>query len=401
MNETWRFQSYFSTEFADRLLSIYSLLLILIGTPCNLICCLIYFRKSNRRNSIKTIFGYLAVLDTIVLYTFNLNYVVREFHTRHRYVSNGTLTNNVENEKRWLIVKINLEEHSLFICRFLSYLGEKKYFESVNERNSIFFSAFSTLQTSSWILTLGSLNRYFLIHKCSKFNTICKRDNTLILCFAISLMIFLNNIHIVWMNGYRSPSGDVVCYQNENYPSYMLWYQRIHLCLYSALPSAILLVFNSLLMRTIFASKNRLKNHQRSTNKIDGSSRRTRRFSSNRHSRKLTLSLIILTLSYFILTFPSTVIFSFFRSSIEPVQLRRTVSLFFTNLSTTTHAIRFLIYFFCSTDFRTDFYRLCRRKRQFDRDQRTTSARRQEPQQQFNERSLSKKTMRRPRSSSQ
>ena len=78
----------------------------------------------------------------------------------------------------------------------------------------------------------------------------------------------------------------------------------------------------------------------------------------NRHSRKLTLSLIFITISYFTLTFPSTVIFSFFRSYIEPPALRRTLSHLFTNLSTTTHVIRFFIYFVCSIDFRNDFYNL-------------------------------------------
>ena len=110
-----------NTQLADRLLTIYSLILILIGTPCNLLCCLIYFQKSNRTNSMKTIFGYLAILDTIVLYTFNLNYVIREFNV---VVYNGTNSSfnpisDINND-----VKKNLEEHSLFVCRFLSYLGK-------------------------------------------------------------------------------------------------------------------------------------------------------------------------------------------------------------------------------------------------------------------------------------
>ena len=77
------------------------------------------------------------------------------------------------------------------------------------------------------------------------------------------------------------------------------------------------------------------------------------------------LPLIFITISYFILTFPSTVIFSFFRSYIEPSTLRRTISLLFTNLSTTTHAIRFFIYFLCSIDFRNDFYNLFSCQRSF------------------------------------
>jgi hypothetical protein len=193
------------------------------------------------------------------------------------------------------------------------------------------------------------------------------------------------------MNGYRLPSGTVICYKNEYYINYIIWYQRLHLFIYSVLPSFILFIFNALLMRIIFASKKRLDNHKRlvlfaaaattalptgrrksflALQQLSSSTlRRTNKNSPSRllhrHSRKLTISLIFITISYFTLTFPSTVIFSFFRLHIEPPALRRTLSHFFTNLSTTTHAIRFFIYFFCSIDFRNDFYSLFLSKRSF------------------------------------
>jgi len=191
-------------------------------------------------------------------------------------------------------------------------------------------------------------------------------------------------MHILWMNGYYSSLGSIICYKNAYYPNYMLWYQRLHLFIYCILPSIILFIVNILLMRIIFASKKRLDNHKRlvlfaaaATTTIPSNRRKSflaiQYFSAstlkrtnknspsrllNRHSRKLTISLIFVTISYFTLTFPSTVIFSFFRSYIEPPALRRTLSLLFTNLSTTTHVIRFFIYFFCSIDFRNDFYNL-------------------------------------------
>jgi len=254
--------------------------------------------------------------------------------------------------------------------------------------NLIFLSAFSTLQTTSWVLAFGSLSRYLLISKLTPFAFICKRTYTIAICFCITCSFFLTNIHILWMNGYRSSRGNIICYQNKYYSNYMLWYQRAHLCLYSALPSLILFILNTLLMRIIFASKNRLNTHRRvvlfsGTSTVSNRSgnfilkrfsslssskflnKRNPRRSLNRHSRKLTLSLIFITLSFFILTFPSTVIFSFFRPYIEPLRLRRTLSLLFTNLSTTTHVIRFFIYFFCSIDFRKDFYNLFSRKKSF------------------------------------
>jgi hypothetical protein len=125
-------QTPINTQLADRLLSIYSLILILIGTPCNLLCCLIYFQKANRTNSIKNIFGYLAILDTIVLYTFNLNYVVREFNVDYQifYFKKNSSVNQIsdfrDDNLDIVMIKKNLEEYSLFMCRFLSYSGKKK-----------------------------------------------------------------------------------------------------------------------------------------------------------------------------------------------------------------------------------------------------------------------------------
>jgi hypothetical protein len=122
-----------NTQLADRLLSIYSLILILIGTPCNLVSCLIYFQKTNRSNSIKIIFGYLAILDTIVLYTFNLNYVVREFNLDYKLIYNDKINSTNQSSDfhgngtiNIIVSKKNLEEYSLFMCRFLSYLGKRK-----------------------------------------------------------------------------------------------------------------------------------------------------------------------------------------------------------------------------------------------------------------------------------
>ena len=134
MNDSSKFSFSVSPtgHFADRALAIYSLLLILIGTPSNLLCCWIYLQKSNRSNSIKTIFGYLALLDTIVLYTFNLNYVVREFTAEWKFSSSEaidrTMYSRLSDTDRArvnvTIIKKNLEEYSLFVCRSLSYLGK-------------------------------------------------------------------------------------------------------------------------------------------------------------------------------------------------------------------------------------------------------------------------------------
>jgi hypothetical protein len=140
-----------------------------MGTPCNLLCCIIYLQKSNRSNSIKTIFGYLALLDTIVPYTFNLNYVFREFITYVRITSLNN--NNSKNDSPYLddiihintkFIKKNIEEHSIFICRFLSYLGKKKIF-NIKLYIMFFFSFFYftniIVGTSIWFIKSLFINK--------------------------------------------------------------------------------------------------------------------------------------------------------------------------------------------------------------------------------------------------
>ncbi|CAF0941162.1 unnamed protein product [Didymodactylos carnosus] len=368
--------SWIPTLLTNRLLSIYSLLLIIIGTPCNILCICIYFQKQNRSSSIKTIFGYLALLDCITLYTFNLNYVYREFYiNQHQHDDEDGHTNGM-----MLIKKKNLEEYSLIICRLLSY------------------TAFTTLQTSSWILAFGSVNRYLLIKQLGYFKFICKRSYTIIICLIITCTFLVSNIHILIMNGYSTSNRGnhtntiVHCYKNIHYPNYMIYYQRFHLVIYSILPSVLLLIFNALLIRTIIQSKRRLIKHKKLSvalfynnngyltispqpttattarcslrHKIAGIKNNKMllnnpmRWLNRGHSRKLTLSLIFIAISFFILTFPSTLLFSHFRLKIHNLSYRRTITLFFTNLSTTTHVIRFFIYFFCSIDFRNDFFKL-------------------------------------------
>ena len=284
---------------------------------------------------------------------------------------------------QWSLRKISKNIHWLFVDFYLILVRTKE-----KKRDSLWskisFSAFSILQASSWVLAFGSLNRYLLIKKLAHFEFICKRRYTILICLFLTFFFFLSNLHILWLNGYRTTSGVIKCYTHHSYKNYMLWYQRLHLVIYCILPSIILFIFNTLLMRIIFASKKRLDNHKRlvlfaaaatttipnhrrhsflilqqdSMSTLKRTNRNTPSKLLNRHSRKLTISLIFITISYFTLTFPSTVVFSYVRPHIKSPGLRRTLSLLFTNLSTTTHTIRFFIYFICSIDFRQDFYRL-------------------------------------------
>lgn len=154
----------------DRLLSIYSLLLIIIGTPANLLCCIIYLQRNNRSNSIKILFGYLAILDTIVPYTFNLNYVFREFnvHLKVTYLNSFPSSRNQSHSQHHdlsslssptieqihpIFVKKNLEEHSVFLCRFLSYLGKKNSSEDIHTSTFVHrVSVFSIFYFTNFIM---------------------------------------------------------------------------------------------------------------------------------------------------------------------------------------------------------------------------------------------------------
>lgn len=307
----------------EQFLSFYAFFLTVIGTIFNITSFCIMIRKNIRKYACMRYLAVLSLVDLVVLYQWNLN-------TFFKY------NLSVAPEFK------DLEEISLFWCRFISFM------------------AFFSLQLSSWILSLVSFDRvmilysqYWKIHmqKPRKINTI------LLLMF---ITIFCINIHILFKNGYVEdhnrkillPNGtqvsstiiehSVVCYKSKHNRNYIFPnYQRIHLVLYNLIPFAIMLCCNSLICYNVTIARKRFSATVKSK-------------TSTQKIRRMTFMLFLVTFSFMILTLPSVIVHSFLREFLIDKPYRRVVNCIVNNLMHTSHACNFLLYVYSAPNFRAE-----------------------------------------------
>ncbi len=177
----------------------------------------------------------------------------------------------------------DLEEISLFWCRWISYF------------------AFSSLQTSSWLLCLVSFDRFMIVYAPFWSNFISKNQRVNFLIAFLVLTIFGLNLHIVFLNGYSLDQNSVstyenifpnitkpltsekiVCYQSKHDKSYIFpkW-QKVHLIIYNIVPFSVMLFCNLMIIYNVVYSA-RVKSHTKSTNK---------------RKRRMTILLLLVTFS--------------------------------------------------------------------------------------------------------
>ena len=109
-----------------RSLSIYALILVIVGTLGNLLAIIILCRRNLRRHVTMRYLIAVSIFDTVSLYGWNLNNFYK-----------FTISSNYH----------NIEEISLVHCRFLSYMS------------------FVGLQLSSWCLAAVSIGKYFNLRR--------------------------------------------------------------------------------------------------------------------------------------------------------------------------------------------------------------------------------------------
>ncbi len=72
------------------------------------------------------------------------------------------------------------------------------------------FMAFSSLQISSWLLTLVTFDRLMLVYSVNWKATMYKTKVTICVITLIVTLILLFNSHLLFLNGYVvGPSGNV------------------------------------------------------------------------------------------------------------------------------------------------------------------------------------------------
>lgn len=306
----------------ERYLSYYALLIMIVGTIFNLISFLVMQRKNLKKYSCMRVLSILALVDTLVLYQWNLN-------SFYKY--------NFSQPPDYK----DLEDTSIFWCRWITYF------------------AFSSLQLSSWLLTLVSIDRVMIIYSYAWKTQISnkpKRVNLLISLLVVSIMLL--NSHIIFLCGYQIPVNltnatlskypnskpyKIKCHSTPTDQRYIFpkW-EKVHLFIYNAIPFAIMLACNSIIIYNI-----KLGSKVQSKNK-----------SSARRKRHMTIMLMLVTFSFIILTLPSVIVHTFLRDVLQKRAYRRLVNMCVNSLLHTSHAINFFLYVFSAPNFRAEINKI-------------------------------------------
>ncbi|RNA20034.1 FMRFamide receptor-like [Brachionus plicatilis] len=296
----------------ELILSYYTMFLIILGTICNAISFMVMNARKLRNYSCMKILSFLSIVDTLVLYQWNLN-------TFFKY--------NLSSPPHFE----DLEEISIVWCRLISFL------------------AFSTLQISSWLLALVSFDRAMGVYSTCWTRQMNKSKKLYTLIIFICVFVLLLNSHLLVFNGFYvekiNPETSqsykaIICYQSKWDEDYIFpkW-QTVHLFMYNAIPFLIMLVCNFFIIYNVKYAR-KVKSHNKK---------------SEKRKKRMTFMLILVTCTFMILTLPSVIVHTFYREILSDKPYRRMINLIVNNLVHTSHAINFFLYIFSAPNFRTEF----------------------------------------------
>ncbi|CAF1098225.1 unnamed protein product [Rotaria sordida] len=291
-----------------RSLSIYALILVIVGTLGNVLTIVILCRRNLRRYVTMRYLIAVSICDIVSLYGWNLN-------NFYKYTISLNYT--------------NIEDFSVAHCRIISYF------------------TFVGLQLSSWCLTAVSIDRCLSLYFLTWKQSYGKLSHTKYYIAILTITCLLFNSHILFLNGYRSgpPHYIVKCYaarKNTHY-IYPQW-ERAHLIAYNLCPFSIMCLCNTYIIYiTIRSARIRLSARRR-----------------NRRHRQLSIMLILVTFVFVILTLPSCIYYVFFRHRMsrtpELRMLRYMVQICLGSIQFTAHAINFFLYCFSTKSFRNELH---------------------------------------------
>lgn len=188
------------------------------------------------------------------------------------------------------------------------------------------------------------------------------RRSALVWSIVILFILFFVNSHII-LNGYYDPAelinsaisrvenGSIVnfsetkWYQNPNFHRYKYsskfslspWWDIVHMYIYTIAPFIIMLSFNSLL---IYATISKRLSLTKESSK------------SQQRKRNLTISLLVVTFSFLIMTVPSTIAFGYLYEYLISLSYGRTIANALDVLSFLNHSSLFMTCYISNVKFR-------------------------------------------------
>lgn len=276
------------------LVAYYALTLIVIGTLLNSFTFLVFLRKKFRGNQEGSTINYMraiAIVDIIMLYGWNLDHYLSNIHG-------------------YYVGQLSLASCKIFI--FINYFAP---------------------QTSAWLRVFVCLDRYMCLSRLHQ-TWISRPRNSLIIIGLIVAVFTLVNIHILIVTCYHSPSG-LITGNTDTFQIFPLW-DWVNLALYNGVPFILMLVINGGVIYQLM----RLK---RST---------TVRNSRINH-QTISITLLITTILFMILTIPPTICYGFFYSEINIIILHLLDAFMYTY-----HVMSFPLYLITFVDFRREVLKM-------------------------------------------
>ncbi|CAF2645199.1 unnamed protein product [Rotaria sp. Silwood2] len=276
----------------------YSLTLIIVGTLFNIITLFILCRskfKSARARPTLHYMRTMAIFDILMLYGWNLDH----------YLKN--------------IYQIRIVTSSLISCKIISFLS--------------FFAP----QSSAWLRVFVCLDRYLSLSRLHR-TWFGQSKNVLIIIACILCILLLLNFHFFLFVCYYKANGTITVY-SWLYSVYPLW-DNVNFAVYNCAPFIFMVIFNSGVIHHLI---------------------RLRRTTTIRNSqiqhRSISITLVITTFLFLVMTVPSNVAFSFFPSS------DNTLLWLFDCLVYSYHALSFPLYMITFDEFRENFFEMIPCKR--------------------------------------
>ena len=280
----------------------YSLMLMVVGTLLNLLTFIVLCQRPFRDTTAKPTLHFvrtIALFDILMLYGWNLDHYVSIAH------------------------HFSILARSIASCKLISFIS---YF---------------TPQTSAWLRVFVCLDRYLSFSRLHRtwFN---QSKSVLIMISSIIATAALLNLHLLLFACYRKANGKITVHATF-YRIYPMW-DYVHLVVYNCLPLIAMLILNYSVVHCLLRLR---RNSVVARSQIQ--------------HRAITVTLVITTSLFLLMTIPSTVAFAFFPGA------NHTLLNFLDGILYTYHITSFPIYFFTFGQFRreclkmVDFY-CCRKK---------------------------------------
>lgn len=275
-------------DHADLFVTYYPLAVIIVGTILNsftfAILCRSTFRDTNRRPTLHYMRA-IAIFDILMLYGWNFDHYL---HGAHHFM---------------------LQTASIPTCKFFSFLN--------------YFAA----QVSAWLRVFICLDRYLTLSRLHK--TWFSRSKSVLIIIASIMTVFtLINLHIIIFACYYRANGTIEV-RSAVYTLYPLW-DHVNLGLYNGAPFICMTILNSGVIYYLL--------RYRQTSTIQ---------QSRLQHRSISITLVITTFLFLIMTTPATVGFAFFFETAGYVLLR-----VFDSMLYTYHILSFPLYMITFTEFR-------------------------------------------------